>query len=104
MRSILFLNKVRDRFEAATRKTVVESLVLSIINNCLPAYGTTNTTLMKRVEKLQNFAAKICAGGARRRDHATPFNTQMNWMKIERKVLLDVAVAVLKIPHNMYPE
>lgn len=101
---LLFLNRVKDKFEAATLKTVVESLALSIVNYCLPVYGTTNNTLMKRVQKLQNFAAKICVGGARRRDHATPFITQMNWLKIERKVVFDVAVAVYKIQNNMYPE
>ena len=101
---LLFLNRVKDKFEAATRKTVVESLALSIVNYCLPVYGTTNNTLLKRVQKLQNFAAKICAGGARRRDHATPFITQMNWLKIEQQVVFDVAVAVYKIYNNMYPE
>ncbi len=82
MEILLFLNRVKDKFEAATRKTAVESLSIIIISYCLPVYGTTNITLMKRVQKLQNFAAKICAGGARRGDHATPFITQMNWLKI----------------------
>ncbi len=86
------------------RQRYVESLALSIITYCLPVYGATNTTLMKRVQKLQDFAAKICAGGARWHDHATPSITQMNWLKIDRKVVFDVAVAVYKIQHNMYPE
>ncbi len=62
-------------------------------------------TLMKRVQKLQNFAAKICVGGARRRDHVTPFITQMNWLKIERNIFFfAVAVAVYKMQNNTYPE
>ncbi len=97
---LLYLNRVKDKFEAAARKTVVESLAISIINYCLPVYGTTNTTLMKRVQKLQNFAAKTCAGGARRGDHATTFITLMNWLKIEQKFVFDVAVAVYKIKKN----
>ena len=47
--------------------------------------------LIKRVQKLQNFAAKICIGGAQRRDHATPFITQLNWLKMDNKVISDVA-------------
>ncbi len=101
---LLFLNRVKDKFEAATRKTVAELLAISIINSCLPVYGTTNNTLMKRVQKLQNSTAKICAGEARRGDHATPFITLLNWLKIEQKVVLDVAVAVYKIKNKMYPE
>ncbi len=64
---LLFLNRVKDKFDTTTRKTVVESLAVSIINYCLPVYCTTNNTLMKRVQYLQNFAAKICAGGAMQR-------------------------------------
>ena len=101
---LFFLNRIKDKLEAATRKTVVESLALSIINYCLPVYGTTNNTLIKRVQKLQHFAAKICVEGARRRDHATPVITQMNWIKINQKVVLDVAMAVYKIKHKIHPE
>ncbi len=82
---LLFLNRVKDKFAAATGKTVVEPLALSIIIYCLPVYGTTNNTLIKRVQNLQNFASKMC-WRSERRDHATPFITQMNWLIIERKV------------------
>ncbi len=56
------------------------------------------------VQKLKNFPAKTCVGGARRRDNANPFNTQMSWLKTDRKVVFDVAVAVYWIQNNMYPE
>ncbi len=69
---LLLVNRIRDKFDAATRKIVIQSLALSGVNYCLQA---TNNTHMRRVQKLQNFAAKICAGGARRSDHATPFIT-----------------------------
>ncbi len=59
---------------------------------------------MKRVQNLQNFAAKMGVGGARRRDHVTPFITQMNRLITARKVFFDVGVAVYKIQNNMYPE
>lgn len=101
---LLYLNRVKDKFEATTLKTVIESLALSIVNYCLPVYGTTNNTHMKRVQKLQNFAAKICVGGARRRDHATPYIKQLKWLKIEERVVFYVAVMVYKIKNNMYPD
>ncbi len=72
MGHLLFLNRVKDKFESKTRKTVVESIAHSVMNYCLLVYGTTNGTLLRRVQQLQNFAAKIYAGGARRSDHATP--------------------------------
>ncbi len=46
-----FLNKMKDKFEINTRKIVIQSLALSIINYCLPLYGTTSSTLLWRVQK-----------------------------------------------------
>ncbi len=82
---LLAVNRIRDKFDAATRKIVIQSLALSGVNYCLQVYGTTNNTQMLWVQKLQNFAAKIYAGGARRSDHVTPFITQFEWLKIDKK-------------------
>ncbi len=67
-------------------------------------YGTTNSTLLRRVQKLQNFAAKVCVGDARRSDHATPFITQLEWLKTEKKIILEVAVNVFKIKTKLFPD
>ncbi len=103
MGMLFFLKGIKDKFEINTRKIVVQSLALSIINCCLPVYGATNSTLLWRVQKLQNFAAKVCAGGARS-DHATPFITQLEWFKIEKKVIFEVAVNVFKIKSKPFPD
>ncbi len=67
-------------------------------------YGTTNSTLIRRVQKLQNFAAKVCVGGARRSDRATPFITQLEWLKIEKKIIFEVAINVIKIKNKLFPD
>ena len=77
-----------------TRKIAIESLALSTINYCLPIYGTANNTLIIRIQRLQNFAAKTCIGGAKRRDHATPFITQLKWLKIDKKIIYDIAINI----------
>lgn len=104
MGSLLFLNRIKDKFDNTTRKIAIESLALSTINYCLPIYGTANNTLIKRIQKLQNFAAKTCIGGARRRDHATPFITQLKWLKIDKKVIYDIAINIYKIKTKSFPE
>ncbi len=101
---LFFLNRIKDKFEINTRKTVIQSLALSFINYCLPVYGTTNSTLLRRLQKLQIFAAKVCAGGAGRSDHATPFITQLEWLRIEKKVIFEVAVNVFKIKSKLFPD
>ncbi len=102
MGHLLFFNKVRDKFDSGTRKTVVESIALSAVNYCLRVYGTTTGTLLSRVQQIQNFAAKICAGGARRSDHATPFIAQLEWLKMDKKIIFDVAVHLYKIKNKMF--
>ncbi len=59
---LLLVNRIKDKFDAATQKIVIQSLAVSSVNYCLQVYGTTNNTHMRRVQKLQNFAAKICVG------------------------------------------
>ncbi len=102
---ILFFHlRIKDKFEINTRKIVIQSLALRIINYCLLVYGTTSSTLLRRVQKLQNFAAKVCAGGARRSDHATPFVTQFEWLKIEKNVIFEVAFNIFKIKSKLFTD
>ncbi len=55
---------------------------------------------MQRVQKLQNFAAKVAVGGHKRRDHATPVFQELKWIKIKDKVRFDQYVMVYKVTHN----
>ncbi len=101
---LLLVNRIRDNFDDVTRKIVIQSLALSSVNYCIQVYGTTNNTHVRRVQKLQNFAAEICAEGTRRSDHATPFITQLEWLKIDKKVIFDVAVTVFKVKNKIFPD
>ncbi len=98
---LLFINKVKDKFEIETCRIVIESIAFSIISYCLPIYGTTNNTLLRPVHQLQNFAAKICTSGKSRSDYATPFTTQLEWLKIDQKVNFDVAIHVFKVKETI---
>ncbi len=49
---LLLVNRIRDKFDAATRKIVIQSLTLSVVNYCLQVYGTANNTQMRRVQNL----------------------------------------------------
>ncbi len=56
------------------------------------------------MQKLKNFAAEVCVGGARRYDHPTPFVTQIEWLKIEKKIIFEVAINVFKIMNKIFPD
>ncbi len=101
---IMFINRVKDIFDKDTRVIVINTLVLSLISYGLNIWGTPNETLMQRVQKLQNLAAKVAAGDFKRRDRAAPVLQELNWIKMKEKVKLDQCVMVYKVTHKYYPE
>lgn len=47
---IMFINRMKDNFDKPTRKIVVESLVLSLLNYGMSIWGATNITQVERVQ------------------------------------------------------
>ena len=101
--TIMQINRLRDYFDRRTRIIVTQSLALSIINYCISIWGTTNSTQIKRVQKLQNFAAKVALGGAAKSEHATPFLKELGWLKIKEKYQYDLANLTYKLICNKLP-
>ncbi len=64
--TLMFINRIKQCFDKPTRLLMIESLVLSILYYCNTIWGTTNTTLITKVQKLQNFAAKVVEGKAQK--------------------------------------
>lgn len=103
MGTLIYLNRVKDFFEAETRLIVVQSLALSLINYCFIIWGSTSDLLLNRVQKLQNFAARVAIGTVRKFDHITPHLLQLEWLKMKDKYIFEVNVIVFKIVRNMFP-
>ena len=101
--TLMFVNRIRDTFDRPTREIVVQSLALSILSYCSQIWGTTNVTQVNRVQKLQNFAAKVSAG-ARKYDHVTPLLNDLQWLTVKKKIIYDICVTVFKIRNKMLPD
>ena len=101
---LIFINRVSDCFDKTTRKTVVQSLVLSMLNYCISIWGCTNKNVIHSAQKLQNFAAKIAFGGARKYDHVTPILKELEWMTIKHKYVFEKCSIVYKAVNGLYPE
>ncbi len=95
--TIMYINRIKDNFSKKTRITVVQSLVLSIINYGIKIWGTANKTHMQQIQKLQNFAAKVALGGGAKRDHATPFLRELGWLKVNKKYDYELGVMTYNI-------
>ena len=83
---------------------MVQSLVMGVLNYCLKVWGSANKTQMKKVKKLQNFAARIAIGGARKHDHVTPIYKRLKRLKVDEKYYYDISILTFKIVNNMLPE
>ena len=90
--------------DVETRVMLIHSLALSTINYCFKIWGNTNKSEIQRVQKLQNFAAKIAVGNARKYDRATPYIEKMNWLKIHDKYLYELGVFMYKRVNGIIPE
>lgn len=104
MGTLMFINRISQKFDKSTRKLVVQSLVLSLINYCIVIWGTTNETLLHNAQKLQNFAAKVAVGCYRKYDHVTPIIKELQWLKIKEKHTLEKCATIYKCINNYYPD
>ena len=83
---------------------VVQSLALSIINYCLKVWGLTSKQQLHRIQKLQNFSAKVVDGKARKYDHVSPILNKLQWLNVEQRIQFDLCVAIFKILNNLIPQ
>ncbi len=104
MGTLIYISRVSTNFDKSTRRIVVQALVLSLINYCIKIWGTTNSTLLHRVQKLQNFAARVAIGGMKKYDHVSPAFKELNWLKVKQKHLLDISTTMYKSLNKMFPD
>ncbi len=98
---LMFINRISDDFDIPTRKIVVQSLVLSVMNYRINTWSSCNKTLIRHVQKLQNFVAKIVIGGARKYDHVTPLKKRT---EVADNNIFEKCTMVYKVINGLYPE
>ena len=101
---LFYLNRIKDQLDSTIRTIVVQSLVLTVLNYCSTIWGMANKTQIDRVQKLQNFAAKVSVGGLRKYDHVQPAFEKLKWLKVKNKINHDICIIVFKIINNYFPE
>ena len=102
--TLIYLNRIWERFDQESRVMVVRSLVLSILNYCLCVWGSASKTQMSRVQKLQNFAARVAIGGIRKHEHVTPLYDKLGWLRMDDKFLFDICLLIYKMKNRILPE
>ncbi len=104
MGTLIFINRHKNLFNKETRIMIVQTLALSIMKYCITIWGTTNSTLINKVQKLQNFAIKVADGKARKYDHVTPLFKDLQWLKIKDLIIFSILTRVFKQKIEDYPD
>ncbi len=104
--ALIYINRLSSFFNKSIRRLIIDTLVLSQINYCLRIWGTTNATVLNKVQKVQNFAAKVAVGGLRKHDHVSPAFQELKWLRINKKYTYDVCITMHKfiILCGFYPD
>ena len=100
---LIYLSRIKDSIPYSTRLLVIQALVLSIVNYCSKIWGGASKSQLQKIQKLQNFAARIALGNVRKRDHITPHLNELEWLKIDNKYIFDICVHIFKILNNHFP-
>ena len=101
---LMYINRIGNCFDKSTRILVIQSLALSLIYYCFEVWGSTNDTQLCKAQKLQNFAAKVAVGGARKYDRVSPFFKELQWLRVKEKCIFDICTTVYKVLRGCYPE
>ncbi len=72
---LMYINRIQDSLSKEARLIAVQTLALSHLSYAIAVWGTANTKQLKRVQKLQSFAARVAIGGV------SKFETQLLFYK-----------------------
>lgn len=99
----MYINRLQDLLRREARlSTVVQTLAPSHLNYGITVWGTTNITQLRRIQRIQNFAAKVVTGGAKF-DRVTKLWYELQWPNIEQKCIFEQCIIVFKAPKKHFP-
>ena len=102
--SLIYLNNIKNKIDKETRIMLVQSLAMSKVDYCFKIWGSTGITQIQRIQKLQNFAAKIAIGNVKKYDHVTPCIRELKWLRIEEKYKYELCVLMYRRVNGLAPE
>ena len=102
--ALIRINRIKHLLDKKTRKIAVDSLALSHIQQCAIIWGSANKTCIAKLQRCQNFAAKVVSNGNyNKKDHVTPLLKVLSWLNINNYNVLYLNTHTYKILNNIYP-
>ena len=97
------VNRARHAFNKETLLVIINALVMSRIDYCSAVWSSTTDTNLKKVQLIQNYAARIVSG-TRKYDHITPVLRELKWLPIKQRLELKNAVIAFKCINGLAPQ
>ena len=100
---LIGLMHAKQLLPAKVLPTVVNALVMSHVRYCSQVFACANKTALKRLQKVQNFAARVISG-RRKFDHVSDVIENLEWLSIAEMLDFNDVCLLHKIVTTNDPE
>ena len=96
------LASIRKFLDINDLRLLVQSIIISRIDNCNSLlYGILARSTSK-LQKLQNACARLIYG-KKRRDHVSPLFHELHWLPVQKRIVFKILLLVFKFYLNLVP-
>ena len=103
MASLCQINRIKHLLDSRTLENVITSLVFSKLYFCSTVWANTSKTKVQKLQKIQNFAARILTG-TRKYEHITPVLNNLRWLSVPAMLALYDAILTFKCLRGLAPK
>ena len=96
------ISKIKKCLPEATCKTLVQALVISRLDYGNALYNGLPNTLVARLQRVQNAAARVVCG-AKRHEHITPYLQSLHWLPVQSRVQYKMLLHTFKAVNQLAP-
>ena len=96
------VGRVRQLLTIETAKQVIQSLVISRLDYCNSLLAGTPTSLIEKLQHVQNKAARIITK-TRKHDHITPVLKDLHWLPVRCRINFKILLLVFKALRGKAP-
>ena len=97
------INRVKHLFDPRMLESIISFLVFSKLYYCSNVWSSTSKKNIERLQKVQNFAARIITG-TQKYEHITPILKQLNWLPVSDMLKYFVGVLAFKCLNGLAPD
>jgi len=101
--SMCQLNRIRNKLPPRIRKDLAQTLVLSHLDYCSPVWGNTTAKNIKRLQVVQNRAARFALGCDNKTDSATRLHI-LGWSPVKERIQQRSYATFCKIVNTGLPK